>query len=75
MAENNFKFKDGRTKLTKKQLRAEALKIKKSVPKGKSWTPLVIQQFGQPYWDDAGDPVKNAADGKAYSLTSGGFAY
>ena len=72
MSENNFKFEDGRTKLTKKQLRAEALKVKKSVPKGKSWTPLVIQQFGQPYWDETGDPVKNAADGKAYSLTSGG---
>lgn len=72
MSETNFKFEDGRTKLTKNQLRTEALKVKKSVPKGKSWTPLVIQEFGQPYWDETGDPVKHASDGKAYSLTSGG---
>tara|TARA_B100001094_G_scaffold6464_1_gene5742 strand:- start:3423 stop:4511 length:1089 start_codon:yes stop_codon:yes gene_type:complete len=72
MSTNTFKFEDGRTKLTKKELRTEALKIKQSVPKGTSWTSLVIQQFGKPYWDEAGDPVKNAADGKPYLMTNGG---
>ena len=72
MAENSLKFPDGRTRLTKNQLNNEAVKIRNNTPKGTNWAPLVIEKFGQPYWDNSGNPVANPSDGQAYKLTSGG---
>jgi hypothetical protein len=72
MAENSLKFPDGRTRLTKKQLNNEAVKIRNNTPKGTNWAPLVIEKFGQPYWDNSGNPVANPTDGQAYKLTAGG---
>mgnify|MGYP003152567799 CR=1 FL=1 len=72
MANNTLKFEDGRTRLTKKQLKNEAVKIRNNTPKGTNWAPLVIENFGQPYWDVSGNPVANPKDGEPYTLTSGG---
>ncbi len=72
MAENSLKFPDGRTKLTKKQLNKEAVKIRNNTPKGTNWAPLVVEKFGQPYWDKSGNPVSDPKDGQAYKLTAGG---
>ena len=72
MAENSLKFPDGRTRLTKKQLNKEAVKIRNNTPKGTNWAPLVVEKFGQPYWDKSGNPVSDPKDGQAYKLTAGG---
>ena len=60
MANNEFMFSDGRTKLSWPEWKAKAEEVKKALKKGTPWQQKAIQLYGQPFWevDKKGKPVK-----------------
>ena len=68
--ETEFKFKDGRTKLSLDDYRAKVTPFKIKQKKGTPWAAKAANKWGIPYWNEAGEAVKNASDGEKYYVGS-----
>jgi len=80
MANNEFMFSDGRTKLSWPEWREKALEIKKALKPGSPWLDKAKKLLGEPFWEvnkdgkpiRSGRAVKDAKQGSYFHVQSGG---
>ncbi len=77
MANNEFMFSDGRTKLSWPEWKKKAEAVKKALnKKGAKWQQKAVKLYGQPYWEvdkdgnpiRSGLPVKDPSKGAAFYI-------